>query len=246
MSFFSNIFKGIGGVASLIPGGQLIGAGSTLIGNALGGGGRRPQAPSDLRSMYDQLANEEAGFSLANVGRRRDAQNRAYDALSDTGALNQASINRNRLLSAGGMEGMRQSSYLRDQGYSTGAQDAAVLGSRNLAMQQGNQGLIDSMSPEARANRAMAQAEIYNPGNSISSLLALQSSKNSQRIADAQFEAMRGPSVIESLLPVLGSIAGQYDVFGSSDGMKRKAPAKQGSNVPGMDGRALKGKGIKQ
>lgn len=169
-----------------------------------------------LMDIYGELAKRQAEFNLERQPRTFSAQDRAYNALDESSVLGQTEIVRNRLLREADEAGKRAATQLANRGYASSVSDAAILDANNRAVDQGNQIASEYTSPEQRANRAIAQSQIYKGDNAaLSTLIGLQGQQNAQRIADAQYEASRPPTLLESLLPVIGNIAGEYDIFGT-------------------------------
>ena len=179
-----------------------------------GGPGRPGQGMNfgaGLQGQANQLSQLEMLAMLQNYPKRLQSLNRAYDFLSPQGATSQASTISQFLQAQGRDQGRQDEKTLTRRGYSSGTAAGANLAARNRASTQAGQATTDILNPMAASNRAMAQANVYSPGNlqggGLNMLLALQNAGNNQRMADAQYNATKPASTLESILGIAGSTA---------------------------------------
>lgn len=203
MSILSSILStGLGAVGTAL-GGPVGGVVGTSLGSLFGGSGKKKATQTPF---YDQLFNQQAEYDLANLGKRFASLNQAYSLLS---GQNDANLYR-RFQGMPNFSGQRTAKMLSDHGYGSGMADAAVLSGSNDKTQAGNEFLMRMLDPMNQAQRKMAAANVYG-GNVYDTYLALQGAANQKRSADAQYEATRPPTLLESLLGAFGQVAPYID-----------------------------------
>ena len=206
-----------------------------------GQGGQGMNFGGGLQGQANQLSQLEMLAMLQNYPKRLQSLNRAYDALSPQGATSQASTISQFLQAQGRDQGRQDEKTLTRRGYSSGTAAGANLAARNRASTQAGQATTDILNPMAASNRAMAQANVYSPGNlqggGLNMLLALQNAGNNQRMADAQYNATKPASTLESILGIAGSTAPYWleQLFPKKGIVKSfgNSPYSSGSNLAG-------------
>jgi hypothetical protein len=110
----------------------------------------------------------------------------------------------------GAEAGRANAQSLANRGFGSGVQAGAVADSRNKAINAGANVASALLSPQAQASNALTQANVYSPaqlqGGGLNALFGIQNQANNQRVADAQYNASRPPSFLETMLGVGGQV----------------------------------------
>lgn len=239
------MFAGTGGLSGLGNIGKMSGLDFLQLLPLMSGSNQSSSGynlPSNLNDLANQLSAADMASLLMRVPARNASLDRAYNSLTPSGAASRAKSIANQMANRGAESGAGSANMLKRQGYASSVQDAARLQGRNEGISRGNQAMASLLSPQSQSQNALLQSQIYSPSNlqggGLNMMLGLQNAANNQRIADAQYNATRPASFLETLLGIGGQVL-PY-VLNNNSGAKQSEPVSQGDIYSSSKGQSAR------
>jgi len=194
MSLFGGL---LGGIVNTIGGG--------ILGNIFTPKGTN--APKPGEQAANQLQEWELNALRDRFPELLAALDRAHQNLSVSGSRGIAEGIASRRQRGGAETGRANAVSLGRRGYASSVQDSAITSGRNQGNIQGNDALMQLLSPAAQAANAQQQAGLYTKnsiqGGGMSNVLGLQQQQMNQNAINQS----KPPSLFESLLMYGGQVA---------------------------------------